>query len=976
MRIVGLIGREHEVGELRGAASAAVRRRGGLVLVAGDAGIGKTALVERAIDGRLPLVLRGAARASGTAPFGPLIAAIRSHPGWPAIAAVMVPASGVLDPVRDVISSLFGELAPSGGPRATGEAVAGPAADGDPDATRDALCRLVVELARIEPLAMVLDDLQRADHATLDALPGIARSAAREPLLLIGMYRTDELPRASPVRRLRVDLRRDGLLHEIVLGPLDAESTAALAARTLGAWPDNPLARRLFDRSQGLPLFVEELSAALISDQVIEIADGVATLVHDDLPIPETLRDSILIRADGLAPSAREALATAALLGDEVDATLVDELAGGNDAWRRAGVERGILIAHGGGVVAFRHGLVREVLLDDLPSSERRAQHRRIAAILATRGAEPLVVAEHWLRAGETREAVAWLVGAAEASCRVHAYRDAASAYRRALEEDRGALVSPVDVLERLARSLELSGGLAEAARTWETAAGDRAADGRPDLAGEDQRRRARVLEVQGRWARAIEARLAAVTAFEAAGRPAEAASERLAAAAHLRSAANFSAALGLLDTARTEAREAGRIDLEARAIGLEGNVLARMGRADEGLPLVRQGLTLALDGGLTAAAAELFQRLADSLEHAGSYDPARTAYLEGADYCRARAVEQTAQLCLACMAVVLWQTGQWTQAERTSREVIGSTDATQHAHAVAEGILGIVAALRGGPGRARPHLEASLQIARRIELAAMELISGWGLALCDVLDADEAGAVDRCRRLLARWERTEERHYVVPALRWAATVLAEQNDAAGVRACADALARIAALTAQPEAIAALATTLGEAASLEGDAAAAAAHFASALEAISTRDLPFERAEIGRRAGVALVRVGRRADGVAVLVAAARTARRLGATPLGVMIAADMAALGEPVERRLGSREARRLADRGLTRRELEVIQYVGHGLTSRQIGRALFISPRTVEMHVGSALTKLDCRTRAEAVQRVATLGLLVPIR
>ncbi len=161
-------------------------------------------------------------------------------------------------------------------------------------------------------------------------------------------------------------------------------------------------------------------------------------------------------------------------------------------------------------------------------------------------------------------------------------------------------------------------------------------------------------------------------------------------------------------------------------------------------------------------------------------------------------------------------------------------------------------------------------------------------------------------------------------------------------------------------------------ASLEGDVDAAAAHFASALETIAVRDLPLERAEIGRRAGLALVRVGRRVDGVAALVAAARTARRLGATPLGVMIAADMAALGEPAERRLGSREARRLADRGLTRRELEVIQHVAHGLTSREIGRTLFISPRTVEMHVGSALTKLDCRTRAEAVQRVAKLGLL----
>jgi DNA-binding CsgD family transcriptional regulator len=971
MRTVGLVGRAQEIRQLRHAASAAGRRRGDLVLVAGDAGIGKTALAERALEGRLPTVLRGAARASGAGPFDPLVAAIRSHPRWPTIVVDVLASSGVGGPDRDPIGSLFGELAASGGPHATGAAVAGQAVGGDPGATRDALSRLIVELARIEPIAIVIDDLQRADNATIDALPGLARLAAREPLLVIGIYRTDEMPRWSPVRRLRVELRRDGRLHEIVLGPLDLESTAALAARSLHARPDDLLAHRLFDRSQGLPLFVEELSAALLADKAIVIADGVATLVRDDLPIPETLRDSIHIRVDGMAPADREALALAALLGDEVDAMLVDELAAGNDAWRSAGVERGILVADGEGV-AFRHGLVREVLLEDLPLAERRSQHRRIAGILAARGAEPLVVAEHWLGAGETREAVASLIRAGDASWRVHAYRDAASAYRRALREDQDTLASPVDVVERLASSLELAGGLGEAARTWETAAAARATDGRPDLAGEDQRRRARVLEVQGRWARAIEARLAAVAEFEAAGRPAEAATERLASAAHLRSAADFTAALGLLDLARTDADAAGRVDLEARAIGLKGNVLARMGRADEGLPLVRQGLTLALDGGHTAAAAELFQRLADSLEHAGSYDPARAAYLEGADYCRTRSIESTAQLCLACMSVVLWQTGDWSQAERTSREVIASSDATQHARAVAEGILGIVAALRGSAGRARPHLEASLQIARRIELTAMELISSWGLAFCDRLDADVPGAVDRCRRLLARWERTEERHYVVPALRWAATVFAEQNDAVWVRACADALARIAAQTAQPEAIAALATTLGEAALLEGDVEAAATHFASALETVSVRDLPLERAEIGRRAGVALVRAGRRDEGVAALVAAARTARRLGATPLGVMVAADLAAFGEPVERRLGSREARRLADRGLTRRELEVIRHVAHGRTSREIGEALFISPRTVEMHVGSALTKLDCRTRAEAVQRVATLGLL----
>ncbi len=169
-----------------------------------------------------------------------------------------------------------------------------------------------------------------------------------------------------------------------------------------------------------------------------------------------------------------------------------------------------------------------------------------------------------------------------------------------------------------------------------------------------------------------------------------------------------------------------------------------------------------------------------------------------------------------------------------------------------------------------------------------------------------------------------------------------------------------------------LGLALGEAAALDGDRGSAADHLGRALEALADRDLPLERAEIGRRHGLALVAAGRRADGLRALVAAARTARRLGAVPLAEAIGDDLHDLGESVERRLGRREAARLADGGLTRRELEILRLVARGMTSREIGGALFISTRTVEMHVGSALAKLDCRTRAEAAQRVASLGLL----
>ena len=131
------------------------------------------------------------------------------------------------------------------------------------------------------------------------------------------------------------------------------------------------------------------------------------------------------------------------------------------------------------------------------------------------------------------------------------------------------------------------------------------------------------------------------------------------------------------------------------------------MGRTREGLAtvrasLVQAGLAQALEKNLAGPAAEVYQRLADSLEHAGEYAAAKETYLVGFDFCQANAVPATAQLCVACLAVVLRHTGEWEQAMRLCREVLGSGDSTAHARTVAAGMLGSLYAPSAG-GRDRP---------------------------------------------------------------------------------------------------------------------------------------------------------------------------------------------------------------------------------------------------------------------------------
>jgi DNA-binding CsgD family transcriptional regulator len=241
------------------------------------------------------------------------------------------------------------------------------------------------------------------------------------------------------------------------------------------------------------------------------------------------------------------------------------------------------------------------------------------------------------------------------------------------------------------------------------------------------------------------------------------------------------------------------------------------------------------------------------------------------------------------------------------------------------------------------------------------------GLCVLDDAAGAHGAAADRARQILARLARTQERHYSVPILQWLATFFTEQGLAADTSACAAALSQIAEATAQPEAIAALAHARGEA--LMADQPQAAAHeLRTAAEMFSRLDLPLQAAQAQHRAAAASAQLGEHAHALELLHAAHATADQLGARRLRESCTAALRQLGDKPRRHPYSRRV----TAGLTSRELNVMQLVAQGNTSRQIGRTLFISPRTVEMHVHSSMQKLQCRTRAEAVRRLTELRAL----
>ena len=235
-----------------------------------------------------------------------------------------------------------------------------------------------------------------------------------------------------------------------------------------------------------------------------------------------------------------------------------------------------------------------------------------------------------------------------------------------------------------------------------------------------------------------------------------------------------------------------------------------------------------------------------------------------------------------------------------------------------------------------------------------------------------QRGVVALGRLLLERWARSEDHHYAVWGLRWAAGHFARTDALAEARACAEGLSAIAAGGGYPDALAALAHALGEIALAEGDPGAAQ-HLGRAVALHEQLDIPFERAQILARAGAVAGAAGEREAAIAHLTEAHRAATRLGAVSLAAQAAEQLAGLGVPLEDLVGPRAAARHANAGLSRRELEVMRLVADGLTTREIAARLVLSTRTVDMHVRSILGKLRCRTRTEAAGRAAELGLLV---
>ncbi|WP_311137324.1 AAA family ATPase [Streptomyces sp. I6] len=453
-----LFGREHPAGVLRAEIGRATDSHGGLVLVTGEAGIGKTTLVTQAAQEarrRGALVLGGSCWDSGSAPgYWPwvqVVRALRRAVGEEEWTRAEEAAGGRLT----VLLREPGGTGPGAGD--TGPAAGGPeerfAADGDkePFAVYDAVTTALVTVSQSRPVVVVLDDLHWSDPASLKLLEFAAQHAWFERLLLLGTYRDVEVETPGhPLRQLVLPLASRATT--LTLTGLERDEVGALMAATAGREPDPALVAEVHRRTGGNPFFVEQTARLWHSGSpVTAVAPGVREAVRRRL---------------GLLPGPVGALlTTAAVLGREFHRQGLALVAGAPvphvDRLLDRAVAARLVTARESGRFAFAHDLVRETLYEALDESDARARHGAVVRALdGTAGLPerarilPGDLAGHAYLAGDDlppERRVELLVQAARDAAGRLASEEALGHYRRALgiadsAADRAAAAAPATI--------------------------------------------------------------------------------------------------------------------------------------------------------------------------------------------------------------------------------------------------------------------------------------------------------------------------------------------------------------------------------------------------------------------------------------------------------------------------------------------------------------------------------------------------
>jgi DNA-binding CsgD family transcriptional regulator/tetratricopeptide (TPR) repeat protein len=950
-----MVGRERELDALAEAFASTCEGTPCVVLIGGEAGVGKSRLVAEFTAG-LPgraRVLPGNCLALGAdgLDFAPFIAILRG----------LVRELGAVD-VLNLLprgeAGDLGRLLPALGP---------PPAPGDTALARARLFEQVLTLleglAEQQPIVLVVEDAHWADRSSRDLLGFIARSC-EAALLTVVTYRTDELGPADPLRPVLADLARLKRGRYLELGRLARSDTARQLRGLLGHEPAPEDVNRIYRRSGGNPLLVEALLA-------------------DDEPVPGPIRDLLVAPLEQLPEPTREVVRAAAVGGSQIRHALLAAVTGLDDAALsralRPAVAAHLLVAGEDGYV-FRHALIQEMLETDLLPGERAALHLRYAKALesgppaALPGRASVELAHHWHAAGPAHAVHALTTAWQAAGDARGALAYAEELYMLTLVLDRWGQVPDAAGFLGTGRPAVMAAAIEAAVAAGET---ERAmtlietalAEPSPDPA------RGLLLRHRGELRHALGLPGDIDDLEEAA---------RLVPAGHAARASVLNALANRLLTIPREAAGRAAAEEAMRAASAVGDIRsqvmaavnlgyarARAGDVNAQLPGFAAARASAERAGDAATVLHAYRCEADVLQGIGSYQQAAEVSRRGlAAAARAGLARTAGPTQAGNLAEALICLGHWDEADEILDHALELTPTPS--------LRGYLLVLRGSIDLARgvlPRAEAATRYAHEVFTGgtayAQDYLLLVGLEVnLRLAQGRPAKAAALVTEALACSDTGASARYLWPVL-----VAGARAAGPGPGGLPDALREVAAgLPVIGPVQHAHRLTFAA----ENSRAPGPRDWDHCAAAWAELHQPYQQTEALVAAAEAAVEAGQGNAAESRLRAAAETADRLGTCPLRERIdrLARLARIAPiPGPDGTAAPEDPREASRqrwGLTPREYQVLSLIAVGRTNREIAEELFISVKTASTHVSSILSKLNVSSRVQAATVAYRLHVL----
>jgi ATP/maltotriose-dependent transcriptional regulator MalT len=990
------IGRLKELERLSAALRRAEAGAACVVVIAGEAGVGKTRLVRELVNGSRcaqvrVLVGHCVPVTDGSLPYAAFAEVLRC--------LEQEREEDILSELVDSAPSPFADLLPQSVKKSPIQ---------DSKTVADNLMRtcwfqllfnLLSRLAQRKPVLLVVEDLHWADSCTLDFLTFLVRNLRREAVAVVVTYRDDELLPGHPLHLWLARLRYSEKVEYLELQRLGQCETSEQIATILGSPPATAVLDSIFTRSEGNAFFTEELARATMK--------GGQTL-------PAGLKDALLTKFHELSVPAQSVLNIVAAAGRRLSHALLyllaempkDQLA---NAIREVINHRILVLDFEAETYAFRHPLVQEAAYYNLLPGERRSLHEALARTLThhpelASGEHLTIHAElshHWYAARNLPAALRAAIRAGREAAQAHAFAEATKQLARVLElwdqvphAHQLVNLDRVAVLAQAAEAARLTGEY-DRAVTLVREALEGVGDREPVRAGLLYKRLGCYHHNRGDDAAAIQAYDHALRLVPQEPPSPARASVQIAVSHLYVTLARSQEARALSEDAVTLARKTGARVQEGHALRTLGMVAAHTGELDLGIQHLREALIIAEEAHDSEAVAGCYIDLSYLLRMDGRLAEAIHVALKGCQVtCRLGLEQQYGQVLKAEAACGFFELGRWDQATRLMASAVQRELADVRISVLLKWLKLSVA--RGDLARAHQHLRRATRLCHNILrptyhrqlLESKAELAIWQGRLDDAIAAVTQGL---------RWvTQNDEQRFAGTLLMLGLRAYADRAELARAqRAATDAAAAQrsghtllqgaswlvacpadSAVAALPESPAIVATCQAEQSRLEGHSdpelwtrtagswddlvrpyPAAYARWRQAEAALSAIDTRYRADTVLRQAHKSAVRLGAKLLANEIELLARRARIDLHQRPAQTQKVKATHGPAEPA---------------GLTAREAEVLQHVAAGHSNRQIAQMLFISEKTVSVHVSHILRKLGVKSRVEATGIAYRLKLI----